>query len=266
MIPAATPPASAGDWFHQAPPGGRPPGEEPPPPGGGVGEPLPSAAEREWNLLSILLRRKQAEAEALRCRMETRRREILGLGQARAQLRVDPPSAPTSFGSAGPFWSPVPMLGFRLWQLTSLGVRGVVQAWEEPRLVAACPWGPGAPHETTCCRCGIYALKEAGDLWLARPGAWPGVIYGLVALSGKVIEHERGYRGQRAEVAAVALVRDGVLTCGSDSEWIARLFTPGLGWDEARRAAGVRTGNAGLPVCAVEYLEDQARRFGQTWT
>ena len=86
-----------------------------------------------------------------------------------------------------------------------------------------------------------------------------------MALSGKVIEHEHGYRGQRAEVAAVALVRDGALVCRSDPEWIARLFVPGSGWAEAERAGGVRVGGRGMPVCAVEYLSDEARRFGRAW-
>ncbi|MFH1329163.1 MAG: hypothetical protein ABIJ48_00675 [Actinomycetota bacterium] len=201
---------------------------------------------------------------------EALRRQILELEQVRAQTTVEPPApdpARSAGGrSAGAFWSPAPILGFRMWRLTSLGVRGVVQVWEEPRLEARCPRGPGAPHDAPCCRCGIYAFKDAGALWGARPGAWPGIIYGLVALSGKVIEHEHGYRAQRAEVPAVALMRDGALVCRSDPKWIARLFAPGLGWEEAQRAGGVRAGRPGLPVCAVEYLTDEARRFGEVWT
>jgi hypothetical protein len=91
-------------------------------------------------------------------------------------------------------------------------------------------------------------------------------VHGLVALSGKVVEHEHGYRARCAEVMAVVVVRSGAMLCRSDPAWIARLFTPGLGLREVEAAAGVRAIGPGLPVAGVQYLEDEARRFQQSWT
>jgi len=249
----------ADGWFHAG--------------GGGVpsdgGEPLlPSAAEVRRRILSDLLGQRRAEAEALRRRQDSLRRQMLELDRAREDLVVSPPTAaPVGEEDEGAlFWSPVPILGFRLWRLTSRGVHGVVRAWPGPRLEAHCPRGPGAPHDAPGCRCGIYALKDPGALWALRPGAGPILVYGLVALSGKVVEHAYGYRSRRAEVMAVVVLRNGAMLCRSDLAWIARLFVPGLGLSQVEDAGGVRAIGPGLPVGGVEYLEDEARRFRESWT
>jgi hypothetical protein len=153
-----------------------------------------------------------------------------------------------------------------MWRLTLLGVHGVVQTWAGPRFEAGCSRGPGVPHDAPGCRCGIYAFKSPGALWALRPGAGPVMVYGLVALGGKVVEHEHGYRARCAEVRAVAVVRNGALVCRSNPAWIDRLFTPGLGLAEAETARGVRAIGPGLTVAGVEYLEDEARRFRESWT
>jgi hypothetical protein len=80
-----------------------------------------------------------------------------------------------------------------------------------------------------------------------------------VALTGRVVEHERGYRARRAEVVAVAVVGGGVAMCGSAPGFISRVFTPGLGLTFAAAFPGV-------DADPVEYLEDQARRFREAWT
>jgi hypothetical protein len=78
------------------------------------------------------------------------------------------------------------------------------------------------PHAAGECGpppCGIYVAKDPQDLisGYSRDAAWamlvgegvrllePGV-YGAVALSGRVVEHERGYRGARADVLGVVAV------------------------------------------------------------
>jgi hypothetical protein len=70
-------------------------------------------------------------------------------------------------------------------------------------------WPPGAALEARChatadhhstpqadCSCGIYAFKTRQDLEGSEYGHMP--VYGRVALWGRVIEHEHGYRAQRA--------------------------------------------------------------------
>jgi hypothetical protein len=258
-----------GRWFHAGDGSLPSDGGEPLPPGEAAGEPLPpTAAEGRRQILSALLRQKRAEAEALRHSEDSLRRQILELERAREHLAEAPARAVSAGeeGAAAPFWSPLPVLGFRLWRLTSQGMRGVVQSWREPRLEAVCPRGPGVPHDAPGCRCGIYALKDPGALWALRPGAGPVLVYGLVALSGKVVEHEHGYRAGCAEVVAVAVLRSGAMLCRSDPAWVARLFLPGLGLAEAETGGAVRAMGPGLPVDGVEYLEDEARRFREKWT
>jgi ATP-dependent Clp protease protease subunit len=59
-----------------------------------------------------------------------------------------------------------------------------------------------APEAT--CRCGIYACESAGEglpRWCPRAaeeGRGPGLVLGCVSLWGKVVECQRGWRGERA--------------------------------------------------------------------
>src|SRR5205823_7564114 len=72
------------------------------------------------------------------------------------------------------------------------------------------------PHEG--CTCGLYAAKELGPvLPLARmllTSATGGVvspttaIVGKVQLAGKVIEHEHGYRAERARIAEILPIEE----------------------------------------------------------
>jgi hypothetical protein len=175
-------------------------------------------------------------------------------------------------GVAVGFWSPTPILGFRFWYVLSEHLKGVRQIWERPELKAWCERrGPGAPHAGGGCPCGIYALKAPEGLprpetARLRPGT--GIAYGVVALSGVVVEHERGYRAARAEAVAVAALCWGRALGGSDRWWIRRLFQ--------RPACALEEGESGLwpgvkPMeptteTVVGFLRDKARRFEQAWT
>jgi hypothetical protein len=250
-VSAGTAPGAQGRWFHLDP--RRRDGQAEsvprlPAPEAGAAEDREARLER--------LRREMAGREA---RLAFLRWQAEALERLRG---TGPPPAP----AGEPFWSPVPLVGFRTWRPTPQGMRGVVQVWPGPRLEAACLRGPGAPHEVPGCRCGIYAFKEAEALGAVGVGDRPGAVYGLASLTGRVIEHERGYRAQRAEVLAVALVSDGKLVYGCDTRWIARLFTPGIGGAVAGAVAGGRVGFPGLSGLGVEYLQEQARRFRAQWT
>jgi hypothetical protein len=78
-------------------------------------------------------------------------------------------------------------------------------------IVASCllcfDWAHQAPVEE--CTCGFYAMdsltrliEQTGPLLYVPLGAWldPGVVLGRVELAGKVIEHEHGYRAERARL------------------------------------------------------------------
>ena len=104
------------------------------------------------------------------------------------------------------------------WQLRSLVMR---QWWEGPHLrapVAPREWrcrADGGPHSCTWghpqCRCGIYALKsERLTLnwvpWSQTPREGC-LVWGAVALWGRVVEHEKGYRAEHAMIRRLVVPR-----------------------------------------------------------
>lgn len=111
----------------------------------------------------------------------------------------------------GEGWSPTPVRGFRVWSIQKNRVMGNQVHWETPTLEGRClreiP-GEDLPHPVSRCgppACGIYAVKS---LELFAPGVAAGVIHnsvvGVIAMRGKVIEHENGYRAQKATAIALS--------------------------------------------------------------
>jgi hypothetical protein len=93
-----------------------------------------------------------------------------------------------------------------------LPVPSLRKAWEgagETWVVASCPNPAWSTHEVPSedCRCGFYSLKELdiavaiATLFLDSTIRGGSVVLGRILLSGKVIEHEDGYRAERARIA-----------------------------------------------------------------
>jgi hypothetical protein len=100
------------------------------------------------------------------------------------------------------------VLGYRAWRLDSWGLRSVgVQArWRRRTLVAACRHGGRhGDHAVPVarCRCGIYALHEP-----PRSLFRDGLVWGAVALDGRVLLYGNGLRAQRATVLVLAYAGD----------------------------------------------------------
>jgi hypothetical protein len=110
-------------------------------------------------------------------------------------------------------WLPTAVLGYRMWSIEPDGLRGARVLWPGRRLTAHCDGrdlDARLPHSDGRCGrlgCGIYATKRLGPL-LDRhvPRSGTRYVAGVVALTGKVVEHESGYRGQYGEVVAAAAV------------------------------------------------------------
>jgi hypothetical protein len=111
------------------------------------------------------------------------------------------------------------VLGYRAWSITQNRLRGARVAWPVPTVLARClDYGrrPGAdpadvPHTDGSCgppACGIYATKAAGTALdaLDQKGT---LAFGVVALSGKVVEHEHGYRAAAATAVGMLVVSHG---------------------------------------------------------
>jgi hypothetical protein len=128
-------------------------------------------------------------------------------------------------------WSPTPVHGFRVWSITDNAIRGNQIHWRTPTMSAVCLRGvPGEdlPHSTGRCgppACGIYAVKNL-DMFPSdlAAGMINRSVVGVVAFTGKVIEHDAGYRGRHATAVAVSAVIDGMRLITSDPREISDLF------------------------------------------
>lgn len=156
----------------------------------------------------------------------------------------------------GEAWSPWPVFGFRIWGVTNRGLVGMFERWKSPAKEARCSkLAPNrdVPHTDGRCgepRCGIYATRtpEMAMGGIPSEGGWA---IGLVALSGKVVEHERGYRAQRAQVRAIVVSHEGRVLAAEEPRLVdlafratvattALLGRPAVEWPHERIAVTLR--------------------------
>jgi hypothetical protein len=99
------------------------------------------------------------------------------------------------------YWSPEPIVAWRRWQPFGVTLRGARQPWPSPTFEATCHTCGTVPGWN--CTCGIYATK-AEQRW----GTGYGAIYGRVELTGNVVEHDQGYRAERARIIELFVPAD----------------------------------------------------------
>lgn len=124
------------------------------------------------------------------------------------------------------WWSNEPVRGFRMWRIDNgrmVGNHGGF--WVTRRMTARCKKSPGrsedlpVPHDEQVCEwpgCGVYAMKKPDLIIqglideLTAPHHPMTAAGGVVEMTGRVIEHEHGYRAEHAEaVALCTLTRRG---------------------------------------------------------
>lgn len=203
------------------------------------------AAAKEW---------LRAQEEARRARLEAE--------QAEAR-RMD----------AETMWSPVAVMGYRVWLMKPKGLYGAWKRWATSHKRAECAAGRGGiPHTDGQCAmvafgCGVYAAKSVDELMttLAMERSARFVV-GLVGLEGKVVEHLRGYRAERATALAVAVVDRGTLRFVDQQTEVAKVFGSPDGIP--------LLGSVATPPPATDqvmrnvirfYMDQQSRRY-ETWT
>lgn len=128
-------------------------------------------------------------------------------------------------------WSPTAVLGYRLWAIGEDGMHGVKMAWRGRTMTATCLARGGSeeiPHTDGRCGrlgCGVYAAKSVDSLFRGFDVSGIGdVALGLVALTGKVVEHETGYRAAAATVVALGASHGEHLLLTDDADRIDTVF------------------------------------------
>jgi hypothetical protein len=165
-------------------------------------------------------------------------------------------------------WSPTAVMGYRLWAVTPDGLNGVRMTWPGRTLVATCRRRGDdgeVPHADGGCGrlgCGVYAAKSLDELLKGFDLEEIGdVALGLVEMTGKVVEHESGYRGAVATAGALAAELDGHVLVTSDPVEIERVFA-----HPAVITAGPEVETPRQRLFQMEtYIEQRARR-NTPWT
>lgn len=171
--------------------------------------------------------------------------------------------------------SPDPISGFRLWDVRSDGLYGVKAKWNCAQMVARClttDTTDEVPHTDGRCGkppCGVYATKDVGDLIADLQIEAPNrstIAIGLVAMSGKVVEHQRGYRAAITDVLALAITEaEKVPLLTHDSDRIRECFSNPAGlhsWLQTAQQTP-RSGSGVLPPSRnriIEYLKEQGKK------
>jgi hypothetical protein len=191
--------------------------------------------------------------------------EVLGLQRALEALYLD--VAEHRGLDLNQWWSPIPIVGYRAWLIEEDGLHGARVRWTSRHLTAGC-LGTSAESEVPHVRgecgsppCGIYATKSLKTLFrFFGGGVVREVALGLVSLSGRVVDHDLGYRGARAQAVSLAVIRGQGLYLTDDPDEIDRLFT------STRDEIGLMCQPTKHPIEeALAYLEHQERRH-QQWT
>jgi len=130
---------------------------------------------------------------------------------------------------------PGPLYGYRAWRFypgkTGLHSLSSGHAWPDDRPKAALcirnfvPWLSHGPAPSTGCTCGIYAWKDIPEKAYSPSGMQPA--WGVVELTGHVIEHTAGFRAQYAKPVAIEWVegiepaarRYGLIVVADVREW-----------------------------------------------
>ena len=240
-----------------------------------VAAPVPSEATRRLIARRLLAQRIE---NARRAQHEEGRRELDDalariVNAAPNTLPVRPPKRSRSLWDPtleiDPYWSPTPILGFRAW---AVGTRleGARRPWTTPSYEAGCVtrgkerFDEMVPHTDGSCGrppCGIYSTKEPEPL--LHEFRSHRMAYGVVAMSGRVVEHDRGYRARRATAVFVVVDHGGRLITVEGQEDLVKLFDDPRGYLETRRDPTPPGPLRPRPEYAiVRALRDAAGRLG----
>lgn len=188
------------------------------------------------------------------------------------QRRLERERATMNLLRENTMWSPTAVMGYRVWLIKEDGLFGAWYRWGTPRMEAECRVGGDLPHTDGRCAkiafgCGVYAAKSPEMLMRSVGGSrCQRFAVGLVGLEGRVIEHEKGYRAERATVLALAVANKETLRMIDDAANLETVFgSPKDGLFLGAIQSPSPSDTASLRTTIADYLENQARRK-ETWT
>ncbi len=163
-------------------------------------------------------------------------------------------------------WSPTPIMGYRLWWIEDGSLCGVKLPWKTRTLAATClrrgDLGEIPHSDGSCGRlgCGVYAAKTVDPLYRDF-NVWSldDFAIGLVALTGKVVEHDDGYRAAEATVVALGARLDRRVLLTNVPNMIDDVFA-----DPSMIRMGLPIGSRRQSLIEIEtYVTEKARRAEQ---
>lgn len=106
----------------------------------------------------------------------------------------------------GTDWTPIPIASFTMWELSGESMDDGAVSWRGRTAVGTCGLSATGdlPHTTKRCirsECGIVGYRDLTMLGDVPSEGLVGV--GRLQMSGRVVEHEHGYRAELAEVVAL---------------------------------------------------------------
>jgi len=228
----------------------------------------------ELEQLQLSLRRRKtsmehirAEITELEARLETLETESDGVDKTMELVLSE--AIASLLDNHVEAWSPVPVLGFRIWDVGPAGFHGYRQKWTTSQMKAECLTigiEDEVPHTDGSCGdppCGVYAVKSIAPLILGIEGHMSErLAAGLVGMKGKVVEHELGYRAAEAEVVALGIQQPYEPFLTADRWQIESLFenkgTVSLLLNPSGHPPEFGYGEQNSQI--IEFLEDEERR------
>ena len=236
--------------------------------GEGVGSP-------ELDRLQLKQRRSELRARAIRAQIRELSEELTRLDgeqqrmEALRLLLIDD-LADQIRRRHNEAWSPTPITGYRVWGISQTGdmIGATGHRWATPTVTAECVRSRAdddLPHTDVRCSavgygCGVYAAKNHNLLEsLPAYSAWA---IGVVALTGKVVEHERGYRAATAAVTSIVATTPDHHLATSEPDLLERLFQHPLQTLATEGSMGPDL----HPSRSLDQLSSELERNSEPWT
>lgn len=193
------------------------------------------------------IRHLDAQIDALDAERDRLRGEIVGCLHGAEALLVDLIDNLESLD--GPCWTPTPIVGYSRFDVVDGALHDGDHRWDGSTLRPACPAGRvSPPHEHAACRgaaCGVLVWKALDRLPDVSGAELAAIVE--VSISGRIVEHDLGYRGESGRIAALMAFDGG--------HWFRTRDTDQIEWFTTSPLEAFGNLSAPIPDDGMVYLE-----------